>query len=188
MASRTHQALLLVDGYNVIGTWQCLRQTRDRLGLEEARRDLAEALASYSAYQNFDTQIIFDAQYQDTPGSREVVTGNLCICYTNYKQTADTYIERTCALYRQDVRKFNQRLIVATSDRAQQLTVVGFGAEWISAERLQSEVELIEARLRRKQQSIKKRQSPKRFLMSSLDPAAQERLAKMRLGIHGDKG
>ncbi|NJO40216.1 MAG: NYN domain-containing protein [Cyanobacteria bacterium CRU_2_1] len=182
MLSSTPQAILLVDGYNVIGAWHCLKQTRDRLGLEEARRELADFLIDYSAYQNFETHIVFDSQYQDTPGSRERVTGNLTICYTDYRQTADSYIEKTCALYRKDVRKFEQRLIVATSDRAQQLTVTGYGAEWMSAHQLLLEVELAAQRVRRKQQPTRKGRSPKR-LISTLDPEAQQQLAQMRMGI-----
>lgn len=188
MASPPPQALLLVDGYNVIGAWHQLQHIRDRHGLEEARRELITALIDYSAYQNFNTHIVFDSQYQDTPGSRETVTGNLVVCYTDFKQTADTFIEKTCAQYRQDIRKFDQRLIVATSDRAQQLTVTGYGAEWISAQQLHSEVELAAIRIRRKHQSTRKKRSPSRFLASSLDPVAQQRLAKLRLGQVKDEG
>ena len=181
--STSPQAILLVDGYNMIGAWASLKETRDRHGLEAARRDLATALIGYSAYEGFDTQIIFDAQYQDHPGSREVLTGSVSLCYTDYKQTADTYIEKTCALFRKDLRKFEQRLIVATSDRAQQLTVVGYGAEWMSAQRLLAEIELAELSVSRKQRSAQKKgRSPQRFLSSALDPEARQRLTKMREG------
>jgi hypothetical protein len=182
--STHHQAILLVDGYNMIGAWENLKETRDRYGLEAARRELAHALVGYSAYEGFDTQVVFDAQYQDQPGSREVVTGSVCLCYTDFKQTADTYIEKTCALFRKDLRKYEQRLIVATSDRAQQLTVVGYGAEWMSAQRLLAEVELAALRVSRRQRSAeqKKGRSTQRFLSSALDPEARQRLAKMREG------
>ncbi|PSB22781.1 RNA-binding protein [filamentous cyanobacterium CCP1] len=184
MASSDPQAILLVDGYNVIGAWPSLLQIRDHHGLEEARRELVTSLIDYSAYQNFDTHIVFDSQYQDTPGTREVITGNLMVCYTDYRQTADTYIEKTCAQYRKDIRKFVQRLIVATSDRAQQLTVVGYGAEWMSAHKLRAEVDLAGLRVRRKQQSQRKRQPSGRFLANSLDPVARQQLAKLRMGRH----
>lgn len=184
MPASTPQAILLVDGYNVIGAWPPLIQLRDRDGLEAARRALIETLLSYSASQDYDTQVVFDSQYRDTPGSREAITRALCVCYTDPKQTADSYIEKLCADFRKDSRKFSQRLIVATSDRAQQLTVAGYGAEWISAHRLWVEVDLATDRIRRKQKTLKKqeRASSKRFLASTLDPAAQERLAKLRLG------
>lgn len=178
------QAILLVDGYNVVGAWSSLQQVRDRDGLAAARRELTEALVGYSAFQGFDTRIVFDAQYQGTPSSQEVITQNLCVYYTDFKQTADTYIERACALFRHDLRKFEQRLIVATSDRAQQLTVVGYGAEWMSAQQLQHEVETAGRRVRNRQQSMKR--SPNRFLSSTLDPIAQQRLARLRMGLNAE--
>ncbi len=179
------QAVLLVDGYNVVGLWADLRQMRDRAGLEPARRQLIEVLAGYSAFQGFDTQIIFDSQYQATGSNHEVITPNLSVRYTDFGQTADTYIEKTCADFRYDLRKFQQRLIVATSDRAQQLTVVGYGAEWMSAERLGADVESIARRVQRHQKTTKK--TTGRFLAHALDPEAQQRLAKLRLGKQGQK-
>jgi uncharacterized protein len=181
----TSQAILFVDGYNIIGAWEHLKQARDRDGMEPARRELVEALVDYSAYQGFKTQVVFDAQYQDTPGSRDVLTANLSICYTDYLQTADSYIEQACSKFRDDLRKFNHRLIVATSDRAQQLTVVGYGAEWMSANRLQTEVELITHRIRR--QLRQKTRSPRTFLSNSIDPVARQQLAKLRLGISSEQ-
>ncbi|BAU43131.1 NYN domain-containing protein [Leptolyngbya sp. O-77] len=174
------QAILLVDGYNVIGAWEVLRQLRDRQGLEEARRGLVESLVGYSSFQGYNTQVVFDAQYQDTPGSRETITENLCICYTDFQQTADTFIELACSRFRNDLRKFEQRLIVATSDRAQQQTVIGYGAELMSAQRLLSEVEAAERRVRQRQ--FTKGRSPGRFLANSLDPQAREKLSRLRFG------
>lgn len=182
--SAAPQALLLVDGYNVIGAWQPLMRLRDQEGMEVARHELIEMLLGYTAAQDYHTHVVFDSQYRNSPGSREPVTSYLTICYTDYRQTADTYIERACAEFRQDLRKFSQRLIVATSDRAQQLMVAGYGAEWMSAHRLWAEVELTTQRVRRKQQALRKQQgkSTRRFLGSALDPAAQERLTQMRFG------
>jgi hypothetical protein len=180
----TPQVILLVDGYNIIGAWAGLKQTRDRKGLEEARRELVEALVGYSSFQGYETQVIFDAQYQGTPGSREIVTPHLSIGYTDFLQTADSYIEQACAKFRQDVRKFSHRLIVATSDRAQQLTVMGYGAEWLSAMQLYADVESMTHRIRDRQKQ--KGRSPGRFLAHSLDPISRQRLAQLRLGQNAD--
>ena len=177
------QAALLVDGYNIIGAWNYLKQTRDAAGLETARWQLIEALINYTAFKGLVTQIVFDAQYQQTPGNQEVKTDNLSVYYTTFGETADTYIERTCASYfRQYVHKTNSsRLIVATSDRAQRLTVVGYGAEWMSAQQLRCEVESAYQRARRQQKPRK--QSSSRFLANSLDAKARDSLAQMRWGI-----
>lgn len=98
------QAVLLVDGYNIIGTWSSLKKTRDGTGLEAARWQLAEALLNYSAFQGFVTQIVFDAQYQNTGSNQEIITQNLSVYYTDFGQTADTYIEKACASFRPYLR------------------------------------------------------------------------------------
>lgn len=174
------QAVLLVDGYNIVGAWRELKKLRDRVGLEEARRRLVEHLTGFAAYNAYDTQVVFDAQYRDTPSNREVVTKFLSIHYTSHGQTADTYIEKTCADFRHDIRKFHQRLIVATSDRAQQLTVVGYGAEWLSADQLAHEVNFTASHVRGRQKPTQKPAG--RFLMNSLDPEAQAKLDRLRFG------
>ncbi|MGE5659707.1 MAG: NYN domain-containing protein [Actinomycetota bacterium] len=174
-------AVLLVDGYNMIGLWSHLRQQRDRDGLEAARRTLSEVLANYSAFVGFETRLVFDAQYQANRKVSETFTQNLSIHYTDCGQTADTYIEKTCATLRHEFRLIKRRLIVATSDRAQQLTVVGYGAEWMSADQLAREVELATRRCQQRYQPRK--QSSSRFLASSLDAEAQQRLARLRRGL-----
>jgi predicted RNA-binding protein with PIN domain len=71
MPSSTPQAILLVDGYNVVGAWHSLKRVRDRYGLEEARRELADALADYSAsYLTRNTKILLSVErkYQETFG------------------------------------------------------------------------------------------------------------------------
>lgn len=174
------QAVLLVDGYNVIGAWSCLQKIRDRDGLEPARGQLIEALVNYSAFEGLSTQIVFDAQYQATGSNCEVVTRNLSVYYTEFGQTADTYIEKFCASFRRNLCLPPQRLIVATSDRAQQLMVIGYGAEWMSAQQLADEVE---SKARRVRSHRPKKQSPSRFLVNSLDPKSQQRLAQLRKGL-----
>ena len=174
-------ATLLVDGYNIIGAWPLLLYTRDRNGLEAARWQLIEALVSYSAFQGFDTQIVFDAQYRNTPSNSEVITEHLSICFTDFEQTADTFIEKICADLNQELRKFKRRVIVATSDRVQQLMVTGYGAEWMSAQKLYHEVESTAQGIRRKNKANK--QSSSRFLANSLDPKSRQRLAQLRMGL-----
>lgn len=181
MSRSSPLAVLLVDGYNVIGTWSDLKKTRDRDGLESARNELVESLINYSAFQGYKTQVVFDAHFRDTGVYCEALTNHLSVCYTDFGQTADTYIEKFCASFRFTLNFHTQRLIVATSDRAQQLTVVGYGAEWMSCQQLASDVELIASRMMRKQRP--KQQSRGRFLVNSLDAKAQQRLAEWRKGI-----
>jgi uncharacterized protein len=180
MSSSFRQALLLVDGYNVIGAWHHLQQTRDRDGLESARRELIETLINFTATEGHHTQVVFDAHYQNTPGYSEVYTASLSVHYTAFAQTADTYIEKFCASFFRQVEQSYQRLIVATSDRAQRLTVVGYGAEWLSVQRLAGEIEISSNKIKRKKRPHKSHSG--RFLFNALDPEAQERLREMREG------
>ena len=73
------KAVMLVDGYNVIGAWTSLQKTLTRHGLQAAREQLIEVLSNYSAWQGFETTIVFDAHYQNTPKTSEVVTENLSV-------------------------------------------------------------------------------------------------------------
>lgn len=181
MSSLLAKAILLVDGYNMIGIWPLLQTKQEANSMEDARRALIEMMINYSAFEGLDARVIFDAHYQNTPGVSEMVTRNLSVHYTGYGQTADTYIEKSCASLVHQLRLSRRRLIVATSDRAQQLTVTGYGAEWMSALQLAHEVESTARRRQRRQHSRKK--SSKRFLSSSLDAESQKRLAMWRMGL-----
>ena len=181
MSAPPYQALLLVDGYNIIGSWSDLKKSRDLHGLEAAREMLIESLVNYSPMVSYRTQIVFDAHYQNTPSHAQDYTSLVSVYFTAFAETADTYIEKFCAgLKRNPYPKEFARLIVATSDRAQRLTVTGYGAECISAQRLAGEVEITARRMQRQKRPPKK--SSGRFLFHSLDPIAQKRLRQLRQG------
>ncbi|WP_036483513.1 NYN domain-containing protein [Myxosarcina sp. GI1] len=183
MLSSPYQALLLVDGYNIIGHWSDLKKSRDRDGLEVARDRLIEHLINYAAVVTYRTKIVFDAHYQKNPRTSEEYSSLLSVHYTGYAETADTYIEKFCAAFQRN--KYQQpcsRLIVATSDRAQQLTVVGYGAEWRSARVLAGEVAAAAYQTKKRKQTSKK--SSRRFLFNTLDPIAQQRLKQWQRGIY----
>jgi uncharacterized protein len=189
MAPKRQEVILLVDGYNIIGAWPDLYpepddiplQYRSGADLEAARQKLIEYLINFSAFEGYNTTVVFDAHNRDTPACTEIITPNLSVYYTDYKETADTYIEKFCAGH-QHQRTLKTRILVATSDRAQQLTVGGFGAEWMSALQLVGSVESSSRSSRDRRQS--KGQKGGRFLFNSLDPKSQARLAAMRHGIN----
>lgn len=186
------QAVLLVDGYNAIGVWSDLHDNKkqrrknplksgSREDLEAARSRLIEDLVNYSAYEDYNTKIVFDAYNRDEPAYCETITPNLSVHYTDFLETADTYIERFCAAFRHDLQYTKSRLIVATSDRAQQMTAIGFGAEWISILQLISDIDFSAKRSQRRHKPQKK--SSGRFLFNSLDPTAQAKLSALRHGL-----
>ncbi|MBD2652681.1 MULTISPECIES: NYN domain-containing protein [Synechocystis] len=194
MKPLNYNALLLVDGYNIIGQWNHLKQTRESFGLEMARQTLIDELISYSSHQGYQTQVVFDAQYQQSPASQEHPSPHLSIHYTAWLQTADTFIEKRCAHYCRHTYEYPGRVIVATSDRAQQLTVVGYGAEWMSAHLLAQEVDQSRAQIRQQAKHYGKksqRRSPKgkplgekqRGWVHKLDPSVREKLSQWRYGV-----
>jgi predicted RNA-binding protein with PIN domain len=121
-------ALMVVDGYNVIGAnWDMTQGD-----WAQWRRELIEALCNYSALHHILTHIIFDAHQSRQREMWETVTDQVRVCYTGHGLTADAYIERFCARH----RGRGQRLIVVTSDRLEWMTAKGYGAEWLSSSAL----------------------------------------------------
>lgn len=178
MSTPRFLALLLVDGYNMIGAWPELQTLESQEDLESARTRLVELIINYAALQDFQTKIVFDAYSRRDPAAEEQFTAHVSTYYTDFGQTADSYIEKSCAgFYRQDAAP---RLIVATSDRAQQQTVMGYGAEWLSAQQLQLRVQKASRQHKKRQRSAAS--SSGRFLFNSLDPQAQKRLQQLRYG------
>lgn len=171
---------LLVDGYNIIGDWPHLLTASREDGLEAARHHLIEAMSNYSAARGFHTQLVFDAYGSQLPLQQEVVTDRLSVYYTESGQTADTYIEKACAQLRHSCRTLRQRVIVATSDRAQQLTVVGYGAEWMSARKL--EVDVRSAQQQTRQATTRHTSARGSTLARGLDPKTREKLSRLRFG------
>jgi len=177
-----HPPVMLVDAYNIIGAWGNLKKWRDLGDFDAARSELTEIMASFSSYHGYQTILVFDAYNIPTPGVMEKVTKNLKLYYTDHKQTADTYIERCCAEVHRHPLRHLKRIIVVTSDRLQQLTTSGFGAEWMSALTLEQEVELTFRSVRHRQKPHT--QSVNRLLGNTLDLATRERLNKLRQDLN----
>ena len=177
MAAPATSTVLLVDGYNVIGVASSLQQLQVGHGLDAARHQLTTMLANYSAFQGYQARLIFDAQYRQGQGNQEMITDWLQVHFTAYGQTADTHIEKFCAQAR---HQGPIRVIVATSDRAQQLTVTGYGAEWMSAQQLIQDIDRIHRHIHHRQRPRKRASG--RLLAHSLDPVAQQRLEQLRWG------
>ena len=178
MAAPHFFARLLVDGYNMIGAWPDLKLIQHQDGLSAARDRLIEQMINYAAWHDVQTQVVFDAYARREKAYTEDYTAHLSVHYTEYAQTADAYIEKNCAQHsRQQTRK---RLIVATSDYAQQQTASGYGAECLSARQLAIAVQ--QSNRRRVHRDRQPKQFSRRFLFSGLDPQAQQRLSQLRFG------
>lgn len=128
---------LLVDGYNVIFAWKELEEIA-RDNLDGARGRLLDILCNYQGHIGDEVIVVFDA-YR-VSGHREEVGAyqNIYVVYTKEAETADAYIERTT-----HEMAGQCQVTVATSDRREQMIVLGEGAGRMSARDLQQEVERI---------------------------------------------
>ncbi len=182
MAATPHPPFMLVDAYNIIGAWGNLKKWQELGDFDAARSELTEIMARFSSYHGYQTVLVFDAYNVPTPAVTEKVTKNLKLHFTNHKQTADSYIEKCCAEMHRHPLRHLKRIIVVTSDRLQQLTATGFGAEWMSALALEQEVELTFRSVRHSQKPHT--QSVKRLLSSTLDDKTREQLKKLRQDLN----
>ena len=176
MSSTDSLHRLFVDGYNMIGAWPDLVKLCKHKGFDAARQKLIEILVNYSARKGYDTQLVFDAYAVRSPHQLLAVTPNLSVCYTAFGQTADSYIEYLFAQLRQRALS-RSRVIVATSDYSHRLTVLGYGAEWVSAEKLHSDVTFTQG------QNITSHQRFSHTLFDRVNSETREKLMRLRLGL-----
>ena len=137
------QEYVLVDGYNIIFAWDELKEI-SKDNLDAARYILMNRLCNYQAFRGCALILVFDA-YRVPEGLGSVEKyHNIYIVYTKQAETADQYIERVTY----ELGK-HRKVRVATSDRLEQLIIVGHGAERISAQNFYDEVQSVHAQIRK---------------------------------------
>ncbi len=134
---------LLVDGYNVIFSWDNLREL-SKDNIDGARNALINILCNYQGYKKCDVIIVFDA-YKVKGSSREVEkVNNINIVYTKEAETADMYIEKVT----HKLVKGHNKVRVVTSDALEQVIILGNGALRVSSREFLSEVRHAEETIR----------------------------------------
>ncbi len=135
------QDYLLVDGYNIIFSWDDLHALAQD-SMDAARQSLMNTLCNYQAYRRCEVILVFDA-YR-VPGQTGVVERyhNIHVVYTKEAETADMFIEKVS--YEISGRR-NVR--VATSDGIEQIIILAHGAQRISARAFRDEVEQVERQI-----------------------------------------
>ncbi|ASZ08545.1 MULTISPECIES: NYN domain-containing protein [Enterococcus] len=120
--------LLIVDGYNMIGSWPELVLLKKQDKMADAREALLHRLSNYAKFEGIEVIVVFDAQL--VPGIQQNYKKyQLEVVFTKEDETADSYIERVAGT-------LNDRLTqvtVATSDLAEQWVVFSQGALRTSA-------------------------------------------------------
>ena len=135
------QDYLLVDGYNIIFSWDDLHALAQD-SMDAARQSLMNTLCNYQAYRRCEVILVFDA-YR-VPGQTGVVERyhNIHVVYTKEAETADMFIEKVS--YEISGRR-NVR--VATSDGIEQIIILAHGAQRISARAYGDKVEQVERQI-----------------------------------------
>ena len=133
---------LLIDGYNVIFSWEHLKAIAQD-NIDSARNTLINILCNYRGFKKCELILVFDA-YKVKGNHREVEReGNIDVVYTKEAETADTYIEKVS----HELSK-NHKVRVVTSDRMEQLIILGNGAIYVSSKEFYEEVKTAEQEIR----------------------------------------
>ncbi len=147
---------LLVDGYNIIFSWEELNELA-KVNMDAARNKLMDILCNYQGFKKCVLILVFDA-YKVKGGVGAVQDyHNIHVVYTKEAETADQYIEKVT---HEIARK--HRVTVATSDALEQLIIMGQGAARLSANDLREEVLRIVNQIRR--EYLDKQPSGKTYL------------------------
>ena len=135
---------LLVDGYNVIFSWEHLKELSDAGNMQGARDTLVNVLCNYKGYRKCEVILVFDA-YKVPGNVREVEeVGGIHIVYTKEAETADMYIEKAT---HELAKKHHVRVV--TSDGLEQLIILGGGALRVSSRAFLEEIKACEDEVRR---------------------------------------
>lgn len=136
------EEFLLVDGYNIIFAWDELKELADR-NIDSARDKLMDILCNYQGYKKCQLMVVFDAYRVKGHDTEVSEYHNIFVVYTKEAETADSYIEKFA---HKNSNKYD--ITVATSDRLEQMIIMGQGCRALSARSLLEEVTIAVKELR----------------------------------------
>lgn len=133
---------LLVDGYNIIFSWEELAKIAHD-NLDAARSRLIDLMCNYQGFKRCNLILVFDAY--KVKSDREIEKyGDVTVVYTKHAETADNYIERAA-----HTLAGSNRVRVATSDGTEQVIILGQGAYRVSAREFKFEVDEVMESIRK---------------------------------------
>ncbi|RUL54733.1 MULTISPECIES: NYN domain-containing protein [Lysinibacillus] len=154
------QTILIVDGYNMIGSWKDLRSLRDT-NFEEARNRLLDHMAELKASMGWRVIVVFDAHL--VPGVQQTYVQNgVEIIYTRKNETADERIEKLTT----ELKGRKIQIYVATSDMTEQNVIFGQGALRKSARELEIEMQIIKSNISQEVKTTHKEKPKSRIQLS----------------------
>lgn len=164
---------LLVDGYNIIHAWPELKELA-AVNLDAARTSLQDILCNYQGYKKCNVIVVFDGyKVKNNPGT-VIQYHNIHVVFTKEAETADQYIEKVT---QQMNRQYS--VAVATSDKLEQVIILGKGAMRLSARDLKKEIK--ETSVEIKTIHLDTVPSQKNWLFDHVDAELFEYLEDIRL-------
>lgn len=164
---------LLVDGYNIIFAWPELKELAAN-NMDSARIKLQDILCNYQGYKKCNVIVVFDGyKVKGNPGT-VMDYHNIHVIFTKEAETADQYIEKVS----QRIGRLH-RVRVATSDKLEQIIILGTGCTRLSAKDLKKEID--ETNTEIKKEHLERIPSKKNRLFDNLDGELWEYLEKIRL-------
>ena len=165
---------LLVDGYNIIFSWDELNEL-SKTNIAAARQKLMDVLCNYQGFKKCTVILVFDAYKVEGFQGEVQKYHNIHVVYTKEAETADQYIEKTV---HEIGRKY--KVTVATSDATEQVIIWAAGAMRMSAQGLLTEVQETNREIRRLIDEVKK--PGREGILKNLSPEVAELLEEVRLG------
>ena len=164
---------LLVDGYNIIFAWPELKSLAET-NLDSARIRLQDILCNYQGFKKCRVILVFDGyKVKGNPG--EVLKyHNIHVIFTKEAETADQYIEKVT----QEIGR-SHHVRVATSDRLEQVIILGKGAVRMSARDLFKEISETNDEIHK--QHLERIPSKKNRLFDNVDADLFQYLEDIRL-------
>ncbi len=132
---------LIVDGYNVIFSWDDLRAEAES-ELESAREKLMGILANYAAFTGCRVVLVFDAYRVPGGNGEKFDHKGISVVFTKENETGDAYIEKL--IY--EIGK-NAHVRVVTSDWLIQLSAVRTGVLRMSSAEFEEEIDSVDAQI-----------------------------------------
>ena len=136
------EKILLVDGYNMIASWQATKQAFKQGQLDQARAILLNRLSNYASFEQLAITCVFDAHH--VPGVRQSYEQfNVTVIFTEEEETADSYIEALSG----QLNAQGKQVSVATSDLNEQWVIFSQGALRVTARELEERTQITKKEL-----------------------------------------
>lgn len=164
---------IFVDGYNVINSWQDLRDGKTG-SFENSRQKLIDILLNYGSYNGYKIFLVFDGHLK--PGNlenRQKINKYLTVIFTKEGETADSFIEK----YVNDIGR-KAEVCVVTSDSLEQQVAFQRGAVRMSSIEFYHEVKKVENEIKGKTKKEYVNKSDK--LEDRIDKNIAEKLEQIR--------